>query len=149
MKIVTEFPLQNVGASMPSHETVASYLTKLACRGKGCPGNNTSIASVTGLSVARVRAAKKFLIGQGRLRGGWEQWLSIDGHPFGKAPVNDVERLKDSLRRRFSPVCDVRTIEDPGHVPSDPPAELFVGDRRMTLAAAAALAEQLGLGVPA
>lgn len=145
MKIDAQYPRENIGASMPSHEIVAAYMKDLACRGKGCASNNSSIASVTGLTVSAVKRAKERLIADRRLIGAWSTWVSIDGYRFGQVQTDDIERLKDTLRRRYSPVCDARTVTRPNSVPSGPPIELKVGERIMTLAEAFALAASMGV----
>lgn len=131
------------GEVAPS-EVVAAYFRALASRGQGCATNNHSVGMKLGLSVQQVVTAKRALIDAGRLVGRWSVWQSIDGHPFSGARFDDLEELKNALRRhRFSPVCDARVVENPGSVPRGPVTHLLVGDRRLTLEVAAELIETL------
>lgn len=153
LKLETKYPRETIGVStpraplgVPPKEVIASYLRDLATRGKGCTSNTRSMAMALGLSLEIVKTAKEELVAERRLIAQWQQWISIDGILFGKPVTSDLERLKDFLRRHFRLVCDVRTVDDPGHAHDDPPRLLVVGDRRISLTEAFALAARIAAG---
>jgi hypothetical protein len=130
----------------PPVETVAAYFRDLARRGLGCCVANRSIASVTGLTIGQVVAAKRVLVDAGRLRGAWGVWLSIDGERFNTQPTDAIEAAKVVLRRVFPIVCDARVVDRPRIVPRGPATHLLVGERRLTVAQALDLAGRITAG---
>lgn len=145
MKVDHQFPVDASRSGTPmSVEVVARYFRDLAARGLGCASNNGSVAMALGLSAKQVVEAKRALIDAGRLVGRWGIWQSIDGVRFGGDAKNDLESLKNVLRRhRYSPVCDARVVDNPNAVPHGQVTELLVGNQRMTLRNAEALAREL------
>lgn len=151
VKIDTHFeraPEKASGAASPAAELVAEYFRGLAARGLGCTTNNLSIASYLRLPVEQVRDAKQELIRTRRLTGRWGKWLAIDGQKFGEKVESDVNELEMFLRRFFPMVCDARVVEKPGRAALGKVTHLIIAGRKMTVADAKMLADELRIKNP-
>lgn len=123
-------------------EKLARYMREMAKKGSGMTGNTRSLAMFLGLTQSQVSDARHVLYRSGRLVAMGQQYASIDGIKFGgegKEPPK-TEAMMTILRRRFSPVCDARVIDRPNEAAAGTPREVVIGDVRLGLAHAFALA---------
>jgi predicted transcriptional regulator len=124
-------------------ETLARHLINLATNGKGMPQRIVSCCNIVGLPARRITAARRHLIRSKRLIFNNLTGIipSIDGIRFGERKVMPgVEVIKDTLRRFYSPVVDLRTVRFQDAVAVGEPEALIVGTQLLSYEQAVELA---------
>lgn len=126
---------------------LAEWLHSIRDQGRPCPTNLTATAVLVlnctrkiGSDVCRHLKQNRRLVLNPNA-----SLFMIDGKRFGLVPVADenVEAVKQRLRRLYSPVVDVRTVEDETKVATGKPKFLLCGTETIPFSIAEQMAADM------